>query len=394
MYQQYLKKILLFLLLFSFPLCGNWLFLLNCGELLPIEDIVEKQLSSNQYLVVGLATRNQGYYYKKAMVTQLKPEILVLGSSRVMQFRSEFFNKTMVNAGGAMSSINEGYSFIKESFQTALPKVVILGLDYWWFNQNATPPLREVKPPHLLSHKIALQNYLLPFKWLATQKIPFSFYLKQLNPFKEKFRDGIGVDGILNKNGFGPDGSHVYTKVINGKEKSDDEKFVSSLNYIEHHGPHFEWGDKINDVHFQQFLEMIQFLQTRNIKIILFIPPLAPSVVTKMHQFSQEYAFIDDLKKRLQQTGLPFYDFHDAMISGITDCEFVDGTHGGEIAYAKILTAIAQKDNQIQSLLNRRYLASVIRTYQNHAMVPKSNLNSLPEVDFLHIGCEKLALRN
>src|ERR1700722_4483896 len=133
---QYIKKVLLFLAIFAVPIGSNGLFLFNSGELLSDKDIADKQLASEKNCIVGLATRNSGYYYKQEMYRKIKPEILILGSSRVMQYRKEFFSRSMLNAGGAMNSINEGFSFVTDSFNEVAPKVLIMGLDYWWFSAN------------------------------------------------------------------------------------------------------------------------------------------------------------------------------------------------------------------------------------------------------------------
>ena len=63
------------------------------------------------------------------LIKQVKPEIIALGSSRVMQFREDSFNKKFVNAGGAMNSLSE-FNFFEKMYEFHNPKYIILGLDF------------------------------------------------------------------------------------------------------------------------------------------------------------------------------------------------------------------------------------------------------------------------
>ncbi|MGE4348909.1 MAG: hypothetical protein AB7D28_04020 [Candidatus Berkiella sp.] len=391
MYQLYLKQAVIFFLLLCIPLGGNWLFLLNTGELLSIDDMVKNQLSADDTCIVGLATRNQGYYYKRAMYKELTPKILILGSSRVMQFRKDFFQESMMTSGGAMNSINEGFSYIKDIFNIQIPEMVIIGLDYWWFNENVISPSIEIKPPLELSNKISVKKYILPFKWVWDGKISKKAYLNMINPLyilQPNFNDGIGVDGILNKNGFGSDGSYYYTKTVTGKERNPDEKFKVSLQNIETNGARFEYADRAHPLHLKNFIDLVAYIKNAGSKVILFIPPLSPTVAKKMSEFSEHYKFIEELRNKLSENGLEYFDFHDPYVLDTSDCEFIDGIHGGDVLYARILKHISNKSPEINDRINISFLEKVISDYPNLAMIPQDKMN-LSETDFLKIGCNK-----
>lgn len=388
MYKQYLKNILLFIVIFSIPIGGNWLFLLNSGELLPINEIADKQLSLNKTCLVGLATRNQGYYYKKEMYLRVKPEVFVHGSSRVMQFKKEHFSHLMFNAGGAMGHVNEGYAFVKQVFPLHKPKIMIIGIDYWWFNKSLVEPVDEIKAPLELSHRISFRSYLLPYKWLWQKKISFSDYFSIMNPLNylhRSFDKGIGVDGILNRNGFAQDGSYFYTKIVTGQEQCTDERFKQNLELIKINGPRFEKDAYVHETHFQNFLNMLAFLKEQNVKVILFIPPIAPTLISELKHFR----LIEELRQKLDYAGISYYDFHDASNLKANDCEFIDGVHGGDVLYARVLEYIAKHEVALQPYLDHAYLKAVSTQYSHLAMVPRPELTQEPEVDFLHLGCDK-----
>lgn len=393
MYKKYCQQFIIFFFILALPLGGNWLFLYNSGELLPIEKIARIQQEAGRHCLVGLATRNQFYYYKKARYELFKPKILILGSSRVMEFRQNSFLTEVFNAGGAMNSINEGFCYINEALKMHKPELIILGLDYWWFNEVAHKPHDAIKPPLQLSHQISLRSYLLPFKWLWQKKISFKEYIQRVNPgllVKNDYAQGIGVDAIINHTGFGLDGSFYYTKTINGKEKNIDEKFHTCLENMSTGGLRFHYGSRVHDLHFMNIIKMIRKIQAQGVELIIFIPPNAPTIVNKMKEYNPQFQYIDDLRQRLLNEDLKVYDFHDPAKLSSSDCEFLDGIHGGEVTYAKILRQLGQAEAKLQPFLNVEYLNWVSKMASDLAMVPSLNKNEI-EVDFLKIGCDKSA---
>jgi len=348
---------------------------------MPIEEIVDKQLSSPDYCIVGLATRNQGYHYKKEMYQRVLPAVFVHGSSRVMQFKGDYFTQTMFNSGGSMGSVHEGFSFLKEAFVLHKPKIMIMGIDYWWFSKNYMLPPAEIRPPLPLSHRISLRSYLLPYEWLWQKKLTFSDYFHTMNPmyyFKRSLTHGIGVDGALNRTGFGPDGSYIYTKTVIGKEKSNVEAFQLK-------GHVFDKEAVVDEAHFNHFLAMVDFIRQNKVKVIFFIPPVAPTIENKMKHLK----VVDELRNRLRLAEIPYYDFHDPRILKTSDCEFVDATHGGDLLYARILGYLASHEPALKSYLDLARIDYVTHHLQHLARIPCSRVTKEPEIDFLEIGCDK-----
>ncbi len=388
MYNNYIIKVIFFLSLFSAPIAANFLFLLNCGELLPVKEIAEKQLKAKSGSLVGLATRNQGYYYKKELYLKTKPQVLVHGSSRVMQFKEAYFSKRMFNTGGSMNNITEGQAFLQSVFNEHKPSIVILGIDYWWFNKTLREPPKEVNPPVELSHRISFRTYLLPFKWLWQGKITLADYVQHLNPlayFKGDYAQGIGVDAILNQNGFDHDGSYLYSKTTTGKEKALDQHFAHNLELIKINDPRFDKFAHIDERHFAQFLNLLAFLEAQDIKVVLFIPPVAPTILSHL----ENGAYVNELRLKLKEAHINFYDFHDPAVLKTSDCEFLDGTHGGEVLYARIIKHLAKHEPDLAPYVDNQYVHRVTDMFGNLARVPKPELGLEPEIDFLQMGCDK-----
>jgi hypothetical protein len=64
------------------------------GEAIPVSLVVEMQRNAvSPIIYYPTGSRQEIMYYKYIATVSRRPEILILGSSRVFQFRSEFFNE-------------------------------------------------------------------------------------------------------------------------------------------------------------------------------------------------------------------------------------------------------------------------------------------------------------
>jgi len=78
------------------------------GEFTAADTVVARQQTDPQTLL-GLAYSDSSLYVKARRLAQVHPEVLALGNSRVMQFRSGFFRPGVrfYNAGGAVSMVQD-----------------------------------------------------------------------------------------------------------------------------------------------------------------------------------------------------------------------------------------------------------------------------------------------
>ena len=99
-------------------------------------------------------------------------------------------------------------------------------------------------------------------------------------------------------------------------------------------------------------------------------------------------AFLD----RIKALKFAVYDFTGAESLGANDCEFVDGFHGGEIVYQRILAEIARRKphGAIAPIVSRVGLNNSVQQSSGHTLSAESAATYvLDETDFLAIGCAK-----
>ena len=108
----------------------------SSGELASIDSVIRKQERDNKLIFYSMELADGTPYYKFQSVLARKPEVLVMGSSRVLQFREQFFDKTskFYNAGGPFGTVRHFRIFLESIPQELLPELVVVGLDHHYFN--------------------------------------------------------------------------------------------------------------------------------------------------------------------------------------------------------------------------------------------------------------------
>ena len=394
MYSRYLKVLLTLSVIMIFPFISSILFIMNSGEMLSSKEIVDIQLKKkNELCIVGTAFHDNSFAYYKALFTKVKPKIVSIGSSRVMQFRSAFFDKSFITIS-AMINLEEGMYFIDNVIQQSPPDIVIIGLDVWWFNENyISPDVNVIKDPsrYDINHRnltYSAKEIKRVYEWIRGKKISLNEFFNGMIG-RDSNSCGIGVRGMYDRSGTGPDGSQYYTSIVTGQKHAEDAFFDETKERIEGGRNRFQYGEIVHNKHINLLKKILSTLHNKDIETIIFFPPFAEAVNNAMDMMGEKYQYIDDLKAKLKELGIYYYDFTNARLLGSDDCEFIDGFHGGDLTYAKILKYIYDKDPSIREYINISYLERVISNYKGIAFIPDARVTSLPEIDFLRLGCNK-----
>lgn len=393
-YQNYLKLYAICSVVVSLPLLFNLIFINNAYENMTYRRLVENQQKLNA--IYGSALNGNLFAYKAELFKYKKPAIIVLGSSRVITLREQFFSSSFVNCGLGMSYLNEGILFLEEILKSHHPAMILLGLDFWWFNAAHHQPKRY--PGHDQDGTANLfYKIKQPFTWLNQKKISLKQYLdimifKKTNNKVTKY-ENMGISAINNSEGFRKDGSFLNSGTIFGFNKSFEEgNFKQTLDIIHKGGARCEYGDRISPERLQQFHELMEICRKNNIPLILFLPPVAPTVYKKMQTMPKEYAFIEELRNYLQTLPVEFYDFHDISEVSSQECEFFDGFHCGDVLYQKMLLKIVEENpaSALKKYLNIPLMAAKIKEFSGHVATKyNKSMYNYDEIDFLHLGCKK-----
>tara|TARA_B110000003_G_C16484667_1_gene471106 strand:- start:33 stop:893 length:861 start_codon:yes stop_codon:yes gene_type:complete len=262
------------------------------------------------------------------------------------------FQSSFYNAGHTINTVGDFKSFLKGITIDKYPKYLIIGLDQWMFNVNYNNGMVAGKPKYYWSNNFS--QYPRPDTYLSVYKSLFKGKFG-IDIIKNSSSNKIGLNALLNNKGFRNDGSVYYgsqiSKLINRDISANDFKFNNTFSRIKNGNRRFEYSEKVNDLAVDELHNLLSFCKKNNINVVAFTPPFANSVYYKMIS-SNKYLYIDSLESKLQKVfneyNYEFYNYSSAELLGSNDDEFIDGFHGSEVVYAKILIDMLKK----HSILN------------------------------------------
>ncbi len=365
----------------------SYTILASVGEQYAIDEIVRKQheqFKNNNTCLYDSALNNISDIYKLEIYKYVRPDILVLGSSRVLQFRPNMFSVPMVNAGGGMGSVAQGYQFLTEALKEHRPKHIIMGVDFWWFNEEFDKVENiDFILPQFSNSIYELNNYLLPFKWLYDGKIN----IRNLKEYSSNCH--FGAIASERQDGYGPFGSYYYNSVVFGKNNSNDEGFKNTLRRIEEGNDRFQYGAKVSQGHYENFIKLMEMIKEEGLEVTIIFPPLASIVYEAMKNIENKYAYVWELEDMIinQYDG---FSFHDSSLVSVSDCEFIDGFHGGDVVYARILNNLKSKRSELSQYINIDEVTQIENNRKGNAYDGHYDFyQHVKEIDFLKLNCRK-----
>lgn len=377
-----------------------WLY--RSGDV-AVERVVEAQTapqSGDSVVLFGSGVSQDFVDYKLRLYAAQKPVIAAVGSSRVMQFRRRYFHKSFCNVGGTAGNLPVLRSTLDAMLRLHRPEAIIIGLDFWWFlpQWNSDPEAPE--PPTSGSYAYTVDTLRKPWTWLLEGKISLNDLAAAVLPASlGGFRhDRFGIMAQQTDDGFGPDGSWYSTAECTGQKHPFDYGFADTLKQVSYGIKAFARiarpADAPNDsilstAHLDAFADIYCRLRSRGIHVFVFIPPVAPRVMEALRTHEAGYPHLFRLREALAARGIDTVDCTDARRLGANDCEFLDGFHGGEIAYARTLRHMADRWPALLTYIDMEHVNDALRHWKGHTLVYDRRITARPEIDFMHFGCPK-----
>ena len=364
---------------------------------LAVERAVKNQ-AAGRFALFGSGVSQDFVDYKLQLYAAVKPQVVALGSSRVMQFRGAYFRRPFLNVGGTAGNLPVLRSTLDAMLRLHRPEAVILGLDFWWFMPRWNPDPFKEEPPTSGSYGYNLDSLKKPWTWLLEGKISWRDLLgpvlpRSLGGFRD---DRYGIMAQQTDDGFGSDGSWYYTGEITGQKRPFDYRFEDTLKQVRYGIKAFAPSPPLKDsrdvggistAHLDAFAEIYCRLKARGIATYVFIAPLSITALDALRAGEEDYPHLFRLRDALLARGIEVMDFTDPRTFAATDCEFVDGFHGGEVVYARILRDMADRWSSLLAYVDMDKINAVIRDWRGHALVPDPRLTDRPEVDFMRSDC-------
>ena len=252
----------------------------------------------------------------------------------------------------------------------------ILFIDPWWFNEkvSAGGGMHQLEYPTGVSIDHLIESLKL---------------LKKGNWIKLSFEnDHLGIAAILTQQGYGPDGSNNYTKYVSKDGRKTDIRFEDTIYRIKDSKYPFQTIDRPTPNLIIRACSAIKNISKKTNNLILVAPPFAPTVSDALLN-SPQNAYMEKAYESLEEClGIKIHDY--LYTSNAYDCEFLDGFHGGDTTYARIILDLFLNKDINSRLINADFLEQFIRDESGFASgFTRHQFQQYPEVDFLQLGCQK-----
>jgi hypothetical protein len=374
------------------PFAANYMFLLRADEVSRYSTIVREQFARSG--IYASALNGNDLKYKIELIRRVKPEIVVIGSSRAMNLRDLVFTRPFVNAGGVSSNLLESETFVSEMLKVHVPKLVLYFVDYWWFN-----PKYEQGPNRYSIDETSLSYVKLtsPFSWIWEGKITWDLYRDILlrgrhENLYTRF-DTLGVSAIELSIGYRTDGSFLNSRGLKQNEgvikyywdelKSIDEGRSERVN--------LGLGSHVDETLVQRYVGVVERMRKRGVDVIVVVPPVAPRYLQSIRAHSK-MPYVLPVVARLNKFVAPIYDFTDFPAGQDADCEYADGYHAGDVLSLRMLKAILERTpgSPLSAYVDAAKLDDYIRRFAGRAfIVEPASMYKSREFDFLGLGCSK-----
>ena len=332
---------------------------------------IDNVIDEDKEVLIGYSYNESNYKYLKwkTIISKEKRTIWALGSSRVLQFRERLFNKKFYNAGYTINTTEDYLTFLKSIPNEKHPDVLIIGFDQWIFNKNWNKSKKNKK-------KIYWEE---SFSFYPSGQTIFNTYIDLFSNIEKTYKNVklkktkyIGLNAYTNNTGFRRDGSMYYggriNRLINKDSTLKDYKFKDTKSRITKGNRKFQFGDSVDENAISNIEELLEYCNLNKIKVIGFLPPFANEVLNEMMK-SNNYEYLNFIGNRLdisfKKHNYEFWDFTNAKKLNSNDTEFLDGFHGGELTYLKIVKFMADNNSIIKSYIDSAKVNFLYSKYNN-----------------------------
>lgn len=386
MHRKYLIAYFAFLAVAFLPVAINILFVFRARENSAYAAIVAEQQRTGA--IYGSAFNGGSARYRLELAAARGPEVAAVGSSRVMSFRQEFFTRPFANLGGVVANLDEGRNFTRLLSEGRLPPIILFGIDYWWMNQTAAK-LEPIMDGNVLTFRKLTAPLLMVGQGKLEPGLFLDLALGRSVPNPMMKAPTLGINALKTMNGMRPDGSvHYGIQFFEPPDRNPEARDTWRAQALDFR---IRGGRPIEKRNLDLLKAMIAALEAGGGHVVAFIPPVAPSIRDGIEKDPVAKGFVDRFRADAAATlGPRLFDFHDGVAGGDDDCEYIDGFHGGEVTYVRMLREMAKSDPALAAVADTAAIDAAIAAHKGHALaILERDAYTARETDFLDLGCAK-----
>jgi hypothetical protein len=311
------------------------------GELLPVSFVAWLQTFNRPFIYLAQFS-DHTYRLKVDAARLLRPDVLVMGSSRANQWRSAMFNpQTFYNAGNSIYPQRDFRQMLEDLGDYA-PRVIIFSLDFYTFNNTWDQRFALVSHGDLGALNSA-ETADISRQFLDTAKSdPLEFSLNPREPLYGV--PALGLMAARNGSGFRIDGSYQYGGHILGDPGVSLESAVQRVALGE---KPFQPGRQIDQEQRREFERFVDLARKKGVVLVGITAPFAPALVEALDRSPQHEIWRDFQKPEfsdwIRRQGVIYFNFtHLESFGGKAD-EFADPFHPSEPADIRMLLTMLRE---------------------------------------------------
>ncbi|MDO8492547.1 MAG: hypothetical protein Q7S34_02840 [bacterium] len=362
----FVRKIIVFLIpvaiLFAPPSAVIYL----SREYYSVTDIYKTQ-NTKPDSIFYLAYNDSRKDYKEYLLSIKKPKTIVIGGSRVMQFRKEYFmepNK-FLNTSGAVVNVRDISEFIEKLPQDNWPKFLILGLDQDMFKSLSYFPSSSINNQ---GNDFWRFLRVLGVSWKKIYIDYFSGKFSMAELFRQSQNSSdIGLTALIKGDGYREDGSFKFSSAENNTRRLDNLKLgiEEKITLIRKDRSSFFYGDKILNSALNALDDALRLSKEKEIYVVGFLTPYHSPIYQEMINTDDIYKKIvfslsSEVATIFSKYGFKFFDFSDIHKFGAKDSEFADVIHGTDKMYVHMAIYIAENDKLAKQYFNIDQLLNIL----------------------------------
>ncbi len=368
---KFTLKLILFALPFALFMAVLTAFLIHIGEAMPLAWVVRIQQGSDVPVLYRPQYGNRDVDFKRLSIEARQPQVVVVGSSRVLQMRGGLLTEqpeAFYNAGAPAWQFEQVEALVYGLDSDALPDVLLLGLDQVWFNDayegDVLPPMVD-DFMHLWQIDQAVAKGLAE-DVVAGRPLTLEQWMARDDPGDGGAGIALGIKAIENGHGFRWDGSERYGDFLVGRFLHQPTERQRHLEWMYSGQQMYVYGETPSEAMLQRLDALLRWCAERGITVIGFTPPFAPTLYHEMQQRGSHgylFALMPRLDAAFAKYGYRFFDFSDGARFG-SDDDFFDGWHGSERIYLRLYVALVES---LPDLLGRYTDVDTLRMLYDNA---------------------------
>ena len=324
--------------------------LMYIGESMPLRWVVWLQQRDDSVLFLN-RYGNRDLEFKRLSVNARQPQVMALGSSRILQFRGGFFTidpSAFYNAAGPGWGLADISELLMTIDRDALPEILFLSLSHPWFHEtyNMDVEFADVSDfSNLFAVNRTFIQELLAGERFDRDGFDVTAYLRRVDPGGEGM--ALGMRAIRDGHGFRSDGSERYGDFLVAGWLGQPEQREYHLELMRAGDDMYAYGDTVSQARLDLLDELLAYAARHDIYVIGFLPPYMPSLWEEMmargnHGYMVELP--EALETLFERHDFSFFDYSNGAWIDLTDEDFFDGWHGSELAnlrlYLNIMNAL------------------------------------------------------